>query len=126
MTARLYRHPTAGLRHRPPVHQRDGQRADQRDSLAGDPYRLDDGIPVLTETTHRVDTSRLASGEGLAIGATALPKRPGLHGHCCGRADCEDHYCPGHPCGAVAVGAAYLPGFAIKALAFLGDLFGRG
>jgi hypothetical protein len=162
MTARIYRHPTssAGLRHRPPVHQ--------RESMTGDPYRLDDGIPVLSERLHKIDTEALPGGQGLAIGATALPKRPGLSAHCCGRADCDDHYCPGHPCGAtaqlnqelaahrerarrainakpvpigptlgqamfasgcvaiaiLAVAVSFLPGFALKALSFLGGLFG--
>jgi hypothetical protein len=129
MSARLHNHPNASLRQRPPVHQ--------RESLTGDPYRLDDGIPVLTERLHKIDTEALPGGQGLAIGATALPRqesdahrerarrainaKPEPMGPTLGQA----MFASG--CVAIAILAlavAYLPGFALKALAFLGGLFG--
>jgi hypothetical protein len=129
MTARIYRHPTAGLRARPPVHQ--------RESLTGDPYRLDDGIPVLTERLHQVNTEQLPSGQGLAVGATTLPRqendayrerarrainaKPEPMGPTLGQA----MFASG--CVAIAIltlAVSFLPGFALKALSFLGSLFG--
>lgn len=164
MTARIHQHPaskptTAGLRHRPPVHQ--------RQNLTGDPYRLDDGIPVLSERLHKVDTRQLREGMGLAVGATALPQRARPSLACCARPDCQDLDCPGHPRGAmaeldrelashrerarramqatpqpmgptlgqamfasgaiaialIALAVSFLPGFAMRALAWLGGLF---